>query len=131
MKSTEIHRAARFLATGGINTAVYYLQYAALVWLGISTGLAVTAATLLTIPISFVNFALRVYGARPTPSGLRRFAALYAALYLLNLGAATAFVEIGIGEYLAGLLAAMLTASASYTGNGLYVFRKGERDEYE
>ncbi len=79
-------RFARYLVVGGVNTAFGYTTFAVLLRLGLHYAVAALLSTILGVLFNFQTIGRLVFGSRD-PSLVFRFVGVYAATYLLNVGA--------------------------------------------
>jgi putative flippase GtrA len=112
---------ARFLFSGGINTAFGYLSYAALVLTGMPLWLAVAGSTVLAIVFNFYSYGGLVFG-QTSRRYMPRFLAFYAALGLANYLLLRVLSHFGMGPLLAQAILVPLLAIAGYVGLRHLVF---------
>lgn len=121
------HQLWRFIVTGGINTVVGYLIYAAgIIFFNLNEFRAVTASYVLGFTFSFFMFRTFVFttGERGLKSYLR-FLPTYIVLYLLNLGLLHWLVGIdGWNKLLAQAVIVPLCAALSFIINRVFVFKE-------
>ena len=109
------------LARAG-NAAVSYLQYAALIWVGLHYALANLLAILLAIILSFYSQSRFVFEHGNLRS-LFRFVVAWALIFFANVTLIGQFVGLGLDSYTAGALALPVTTVLSYFVQKLIVFR--------
>lgn len=112
----------RFVAVGALNTAVGYLIYAVLVWVGFNYAVAAAAGTVLGVLFNFKSTGRLVFGSNDNRL-LRRFICVYLLVYLVNVVGLTVFTRFGFSAYMAGLLMLPPAACLSFVLNKRYVFR--------
>jgi SAM-dependent methyltransferase len=113
---------ARFLFSGGINTAFGYLSYAALVLSGLPLWLAVAGSTVMAIVFNFYSYGSFVF--RNTSANLiPRFLLFYSWLGLTNYGLLHLLGNMGFGPLLAQAFLLPLLALLGYAGMRMFVFR--------
>lgn len=117
----ETARFVRFLATGGLNTAVGYLSYAALVLTGMPLWLAVAGSAVCSLAFNFYSYGGLVFG-NTSPRIVPRFLLFYAAIYFLNYVLLYALTALGLGPLLAQALLVPLIAVLGFAGMRLFVF---------
>jgi len=112
----------RFVLVGAGNTAVSYLLYAALVWVGLHYALANLLALVLGILFSFYSQSRFVFGHGNLRS-LVRFILAWALIYFATVALIGQFVGLGFDAYAAGAFALPFTTVLSYFVQKLIVFR--------
>jgi putative flippase GtrA len=119
--SPEVRRFVRFLAVGGLNTAFGYSLFAAFVLLGLGSGPALAAATVLGIAFNFRTTGRIVFASRDDRR-LPRFLAVYAAQFLLNWSLLRGLEAAGMSPLLAQLILVGPIAVATYLMMAKFVF---------
>lgn len=120
---SEFGRIARFIVTGVFNTAVAYLLFVSLLYVGITTSLALAIATVLGAIFNF--WSIGKFAFRSTPFlRLPHFLAIYAALYMLNLFLLNMLqINFGIGPATAQFLCIFVIAPSTYVLVKKFVYR--------
>jgi len=120
MKQHLLHQGMRFVLVGGMNTAFSYLVYAACIFLGAGYLLASAVSMAGGILFSYRTTRRLVFGG---DGSLLRFTACYLAIYCVTVAQLHLLDSLGIDPYLSGLIAAPVSALASFTLLRLLVFR--------
>ena len=114
-------RIVRFLAVGGMNTAVSYGVYALGLRVGLSFPVASAVALVFGIVFSFSTQGKLVFGS--TLGGrFPRFVAVWAVIYLVNVVVIWLLMMAGLSAYLSGFLAIPVTAVLSFVLQRRFVF---------
>jgi putative flippase GtrA len=111
----------RFLLVGLLNTAVGYGLFAGFVWAGLPYPVAIALATLLGIAFNFQSTGRLVFGGANL-ARLWRFAAVYGVVYLINVGAVAALLQVGLNVYLANGLLILPLALIAFVLQRKFVF---------
>jgi len=114
-------RFVRFLLVGGLNTAFGYGVFVTCLWLGLHYALAGAIATVLGVLFNFKSTGRLVFNS-PGNRALPRFAVVYATIYLVNTLAIGVMLQVGIPEWLGGLILILPSAILSYVLNRQFVF---------
>ena len=114
-------RLVRFLAVGGMNTAVSYGVYALGLRLGLPFPAASAVALTFGICFSFMTQGKLVFGA-PLGGRFPRFVAVWMVIYLVNVGLIWMLTLAGLSAYLSGFLAIPVTAVLSFVLQRQLVF---------
>lgn len=124
-------QGARFLAAGGVNTAVGYGSYALCLFAGAHYAVASIAGQLLGMTSSYLLNRFFTFRSRGRPSGeIPRFVGVYAFSYALNLALLYVMIDrMGVNAYLAGLATLVVTTATSFVGHRAFTFRKRETGE--
>lgn len=112
----------RFLVVGAINTGFSYGIYAVLLYLGVAYTLANLAAMVLGILFSFKTQGTLVF-RNMNNRLLCRFVLGWAVIYLANITAIGAMVDMGLDAYIAGALALPFSTLLGYVIQRYFVFR--------
>jgi len=120
MKWHSLHQWIRFVLVGGLNTAFSYAIYAACIFLGLGYVLASAASMAGGILFSYRTTRRLVFDSG---GSLARFTACYLAIYCLTVAQLHLLDSFGVDPYLSGLIAAPVSALASFTLLRLVVFR--------
>ena len=115
-------RLLRFVVVGVVNTAVGFMIYALMLWVGLNYAAAAAVATVLGMLFNFKSTGWLVFGSSENRL-LLRFVAVYGVLYLVNVFALTALTSMGLSAYSAGLVTLLPAALLSYVLNKTLVFR--------
>jgi putative flippase GtrA len=117
------HQFVRFLAVGGLNTAIGYAIYAILILLGLVPELALLVATIIGIMVNYFTTGRMVFGNRG--NGLFfKFMLVYAVMYVLNAVALRGLLLAGIAPLIAQAIILPVTAIATFLAFRKLVFRK-------
>lgn len=81
--SAALRRFVRFVGVGALNTAFGYLLFAALIFIGLGSGLALAAATVIGVALNFLTTGRLVFGNRDYRR-LPRYLGVYAMQFLVN-----------------------------------------------
>ncbi len=111
----------KFLLVGGLNTAFGYGVFALLTWWGLPYPAAIGLATLAGIAFNFQSTGRLVFGNAPWQRA-PRFVAVYAVVYVLNLGGVAALLHLGLNIYLANALVILPLALIAYMLQRKFVF---------
>jgi putative flippase GtrA len=117
------HRPVRFLVVGSFNTALCFLVYAGLAWLGLPVWAASFGGLVFGIGLGFLTQGRIVFGNRD-PKRFGRFVLGWVIIYGLQVGAIEALVHRGVGPSMAGLIVLPGIVVASYLVQKWLVFRK-------
>lgn len=112
----------KFLVVGGLNTAVGYGLFALFIIAGLPSALALALATMLGILFNFKSLGRLVFGGSGNGS-FWRFVGVYAALFLLNLGALRLLEQAGLSALLAQALILPVYALASFLTLRRFVYQ--------
>lgn len=115
-------RFVHFLLVGALNTAFGYGVFVACLWLGMHYAIAGAASTVLGVLFNFKSTGNLVFGS----TGNRRlphFVGVYAIIYLVNVLALGVMLQLGIPEWLGGLILLLPSAILSYVLNRQFVFQ--------
>jgi putative flippase GtrA len=117
------HQFVRFLALGGLNTAIGYGIYAILILFGLVPELALLMATTIGIVVNYFTTGRMVFGNRG--NGLFfKFMLVYAVMYILNAVALRGLLLAGISPLIAQAIILPVTAIATFLAFRKLVFRK-------
>jgi putative flippase GtrA len=122
LRQPEGRRFFVFLLVGGLNTAVGYGLFAAFIFLGADTSLALAAATILGVLFNFKSIGRLVFESGNVRL-LPRFVGIYAVQFGINLAALKALESTGASPLLAQLLILPPLAVASFIMMRHFVFR--------
>jgi putative flippase GtrA len=111
----------RFLVVGGLNTLVGYALFAAFVWAGLPYPVAIGLATVLGVAFNFQSTGRLVFGGANV-SRLGRFVAVYAVVYLLNVGSVTLLMKAGLNVYVANAVVILPLALVAFVLQRRFVF---------
>ena len=123
-RSSELWRQVRFLVTGAINTGFGYSIFAILILLSVPYALALLIATVLGVVFNFFTFGGYVF-KRMRAGDFPRFVAVYAALYVVNVGLLRLLVDSGLHALAAQLVCLAFVAPLTYLLLKNLVFRGG------
>ena len=112
----------RFLLVGGMNTALCYLVYAAMLFLKLPFWLANFIALIFGIFWSYYTAGKLVFRHEGS-SRLAQFIGSWLVIYVLQTGLIWLLTRAGIGAAVAGLIVLPGTAVASYIVQRFIVFR--------
>jgi putative flippase GtrA len=122
LRQPEGRRFFIFLLVGALNTAVGYGLFAAFIFLGASTTLALAAATVLGVLFNFKSIG-RIVFASGNVRLLPRFVGIYVVQFGINLVALKALESAGASPLLAQLLILPPLAIMSFIMMRQFVFR--------
>ena len=114
-------RFARFLMVGVLNTAFGYGVFVACLWLGMHYAIAGAISTVLGVLFNFKSTGSLVFRSKGNCK-LPRFVVVYAIIYLVNVLALGGMLQLGIQEWLGGLILLLPSAILSYVLNRQFVF---------
>ena len=118
----------RFVSAGIVNTLFYYGAYAVLLLFGVSFAWAALWATLLGVCFSYFTFGKYVFFNQDRFAWVR-FLPNYAFLYLLNIGIIDFCMQkCMLDAYMAGGVATLVCAVASFFSNKYFVFQRGAHE---
>ena len=123
----EWWRFARFLAVGGLNTAVGFLLFALFVKLGLGPTGALAAATVGGVLFNYQSIGRLVF-ARSGPGGggrARVFILVYAVQFCLNAAALRVLLASGTGPLVAQALLLPVFAIGSFLAMRRFVYGPG------
>jgi putative flippase GtrA len=123
-----LRQFVRFLGVGALNTAFGYLLFAAFVFLGLASGLALALATVMGVAFNFLTTGRLVF-ANSDHRRLPRYLAVYGVQFLLNWSLLHA-LEQSMSPLLAQLILAGPMAVLTYLLMAKLVFgvqRPGKR----
>lgn len=121
MRTKLTPKLLRFLLVGVLNTAVGYGLFAILIWVDIPYPLAIGLATLGGIVFNFQSTGRLVFADAPR-SRLGRFTAIYALLYIMNVGSVAVLLSWGLNIYVANALLILPLALIAFTLQQKFVF---------
>ena len=110
-----------FLAAGGLNTAVGYAMYGALVLFGVVPYLAIAISAIGGILFNFVSTGA-VFQSRDVRA-LPRFLAVYAVVLPFNMVLLKILIQAGFGPYVGQAVAIMICAPIYFILMRRFVFR--------
>lgn len=114
-------RFMKFLMIGMLNTVVGYSIFLIGLKIGLHYSVAIAMATVLGTLFNFKSTGAIVFSSDDN-SRLLRFIVVYCIIYFLNVTGVTALRQVGLQEWLAGLLLLFPLALISYYLNSRYVF---------
>jgi putative flippase GtrA len=117
-------RPLRFLLAGGVNTAVSFAVYAAMLGLGFGLAASGLASLLAGIGVGFVTQGGFVFRAISVGSALR-YVLAWAVMYGVHLGVVTGLLQFGVPPLAGALVALVLITALSYFVLRDLVFRAG------
>lgn len=115
-------RLLRFVAVGALNTAVGYLIYAGLLFVGFNYAMAAGFGTVLAVLFNFKSTGRLVFGSRDNRL-LVKFFGVYAVVYVVNVFGLWLITSSGVSPYTAGLITLAPAAALSFVLNKTLVFR--------
>lgn len=116
------NRLFKFLVVGLLNTFVGYSLYILSLWAGLHYAAALAVATVLGTLFNFKSIGRLVF-SDGDHSKLPRFLLVYSMVYLVNVIGVGLLAQIGIAEWLGGLLLLLPLALLSYSLNSRFVFK--------
>jgi putative flippase GtrA len=118
----EINLVVRFALAGGINTAVAYVVFASLLFLGVHFTLATLLGGIAGVIVGFQLMSSWVFRVR-IRQRFWRFCVLFGLAYMANIGVQAAILSVGLlNGYLAGAVGTAGGALLAYVGNRYWVF---------
>lgn len=112
---------ARFFAVGALNAAFGYAVFALLVFAGLAYPIAIAIATIAGILFNFQSTGRLVFGSANS-ARLWRFFAVYAVVYLINVGGVAGLLRAGLDVYAANALLVVPLAMIGFFLNRKFVF---------
>jgi len=120
----------RFAAVGVLNTVFGYGLYCLLVYVNVSTDLAVLISTIAGVLFNFKTTGAFVF-KNSNNKLLFKFIGSYAITYFINIALIRVFVSTGfLNKYYAGLIATIIIAGISFLIQNFFVFNS-KKDSYE
>ncbi|SKC81848.1 Putative flippase GtrA (transmembrane translocase of bactoprenol-linked glucose) [Burkholderia sp. CF099] len=113
----------RFLVVGGINTLFGYSVFFVLTWMGLHYPLAIALATIAGVSFNFQSVGRLVFGGAPR-SRFWRFVGVYCLIYVVNLAAVRALLEVGISVYVANAIVLLPLSLLAFLLNRRLVFSR-------
>ena len=128
IKNLLTKKEYRFLLIGGLNTAVGYGSYAALLFTGIGYDPAYTISTVIGVIHSFFWNKFYTFKDQSTKSmsvlEAIRFISVYLVSYFIGKLLIAFFVDnCGLNEHLAGAINLVITTLISWFGHNYFSFR--------
>jgi SAM-dependent methyltransferase/putative flippase GtrA len=111
----------RYLAVGGLNTAVGYASYAAFVLVGAPLWLAVSGSTMLGFLFNFISYGRLVFGST-SYLRLPRFFIFYSGIGVLNFALLRVLTRLDIGPLWAQAVLLPMLAAIGFFGMRSFVF---------
>lgn len=121
-RDPEFWRFVRFLAVGGLNTAVGYLIFTALILLGLPTTAAIVTGTVLGVLFNYFSTGGLVFRDR-AGGRLPRFVAVYLVQMGINIAAMSALEHAGLHPLVAGAMVLPWLAVFTFLAMRWFVFR--------
>lgn len=115
---------ARYLMVGVANTALSYLVYSLLLWLGLAFQWANLGALIVGILFGFSTQSRFVF-SNDDWSKLPPYTLLWASMYLSNIFLIGLLKKAELNDYVAGLIAMPPIVLLSFVAQRNYIFRKG------
>jgi putative flippase GtrA len=122
----ELRRFLTFLVVGGLNAAVGYGIFAALILLGLPTPAAVILGTILGVLFNFLSTGRLVF-RNSAPGLLPRFLAVYAVQMGLNVAALEVLERAGVPPLVGGALLLPPLAVFTYLAMRRFVYSEASR----
>lgn len=114
-----------FLIIGGLNTLFGYACFAIFVYFGLHYAWSLLLATVLGIIFNFQTTGRIVFN-NVRAILIFKFIAVYAFLYVLNLGMIKSLYAFSANYYLAGLIALFPVTIIAFLLNKFFVFRQSD-----
>lgn len=112
-----------FLVVGGLNTLVGYSLFAIFILVGVSTAVALGAATVLGVLFNFFSFDRMVFRSGEVRR-LPRFILFYCVQFVVNLALLRGLGQLGLGPILAQMLILPILSVASFLAMRRLVFQR-------
>ena len=122
MNLSANNRFIRYLFVGFINTVFGYSLFALLIYLHLHYVLASLFATILGVLFNFKTIG-RIVFKSCNNTFIKKFFAVYAFTYLLNIGGLSVFSLYHVNMYVAGLMLMVLITPVSFLLNRSFVFK--------
>lgn len=117
---------AKFVLVGLLNTAVSYLLYASLIFVGLHYFVATTIGTVLSILFNFKSTGRLVFNSSDNRL-IFRFFGVYGVNYVFGVCGLWALHSLGLNSYVAGALMLPPAAVVAYLLQRAFVFRAGRQ----
>lgn len=114
-------RLIRFFLVGGVNTAFGYSAFALLLFAGLHYAWAALLATIAGVTFNYFTTGRLVF-EHMSRGRIVRFAAVYGAVYVLNVASLAGLERFRVDAYLGGLLLLLPSALLSYVLMKHFVF---------
>ncbi|HHM06077.1 MAG TPA: GtrA family protein [Gammaproteobacteria bacterium] len=123
--AAERRKLLRFLIVGGVNTAVTYVLYLLLLYLGLPYIVALAVDYAIGIGLGYVlNCHWTFQASQRHLCGVLKYCANYAGIFVINLALLILFVEtFDMVEALAQIPALALATVVSYAAQRFWVFK--------
>jgi putative flippase GtrA len=121
-RRADIWQMVRFLAVGVLNTAFGYAIFAAGIFAGLPSGVALAIAMVIGVIFNFFTLGHLVFDSRD-PTRLPRFVGVYALTYVVNLAMLALWQKAGVGPLLAQLACLPVTVSLTFVLMRFMVFK--------
>lgn len=123
-RAADVRQFIKFLIVGGVNTAFGYALFAVFVLSGLSSGVALIAATGLGTVFNFASTGNVVFKSS-APVLLPRFLMVYVAQFIVNLALLRALEKIGVHPLAAQAILLPIIAVLTFVGLRHFVFAGG------
>jgi len=115
------YQLVRFLFVGLINTLVGYGCFALLMYMGLHYTVALFVATVFGVFFNFKSIGVGVFRSHNNYL-VFRFVAIYAVVYLINIGGIKALSYVGLDPYIGGAVLLLPMAILAFILNKRFVF---------
>ena len=115
-------KSVRFIVAGSFNTLFCYIIFCVALYAGLSSILAMTSATLLTIFVGFFVMSHFVFSRKPTLRRLLKFFGMQILGYIININVLELILIAGISGYIGGSISLGFTAIFTYFISKYIVF---------
>jgi putative flippase GtrA len=124
LKKLSTIEALRFVIGGTFNTIFCYLIFTALLVFDFEPALAMTIATLITIPISFYVMGRLVFSIELSIKRSILFLVMQSAGYIINISILLLVSRAGASDYISGVISLGTTAFVMFFISKFWVFHK-------
>jgi putative flippase GtrA len=118
---SNLIQPAKFAVVGLLNTGWSYLLYATFLYFGLNYWVASFLTIVLSVGFGFLTQGNLVFGGA-TRKALLRFVLVWVLIYTVYLAIVSVAENVGINNYLGGLIATPLVAVLSYILQRRFVF---------
>lgn len=122
MKRDEIERVFRFVFWGGLNTLIGFSVYCIFIFAGLHFSLASLLSLIVGIFIGHFFNKRHVFKSNKSDT-IKIYFCIWFCLYFLNITIIYLLLDIGLGDYISGAVAAVFIVPFSYLFQKIFVFR--------
>lgn len=116
----------RFILVGGLNTAFGVGVYCLAIFIGLPYFVATLVSNVLGVCFNFITTGNLVF-RNNDPRLIFRFVTAYVVIYFVNTFVVKLFIELGMNDYWAGIIATPVVAICSYTLLKYFVYRQNKK----